>query len=534
MKKNPTQGLDRRGFLVRATGALAAPIFINGVPLRALEGGGLDRLFNVETETDRVLVLIQLNGGNDGLNTVIPLETYDTYRSLRTNIAIPEDKVLELRTGTGIHPVMTGVESLWKDQKVNIIQGVTYPNPNLSHFRSTDIWMSASASNVNVTTGWLGRYLNGEYPDYPNGYPNTTMPDPVAIQMAAVVGLTLTGLENQSMGIALQDPETFYRLVSGSDEPGSDLPSTKLAADNVAYVREVQSKSMQFSTVIKAAADKATNKITYPTANRLADQMKIVARLIAGGLKTRVYVVQLGGFDTHAAQTDADDPTLGAHAGLLKQVSDAVAAFQADIEALGIADRVVAMTFSEFGRRAASNQSLGTDHGSGAPMFVFGTNVEHGIVGTNPNLRDLDNGNIRMQFDFRQVYASILQQWFGASPDAVREVLFGDFPTVKVIKGSTTSVDDAAQYAAAVRFDPVAPNPVTTSAELRFTLQASRRVRIDVFDAIGLHVATLLDEERAEGTHAIAFDAARLPSGTYLAQLRAGEARLHQAIVVRR
>jgi uncharacterized protein (DUF1501 family) len=534
MKKTTPNGIDRRGFLVRATGALAAPIFVNGIPLRAFEGGAIDRLFNVETETDRVLVLIQLNGGNDGLNTVIPVESYDTYRSLRTNIAIPEDKILSLRTGTGLHPVMTGVQNLWKDDKVNIIQGVTYPNPNLSHFRSTDIWMSGSASNVNVTTGWLGRYLNGEYPGYPEGYPNTTMPDPVAIQMAAVVGLTLTGLEHQSMGIALQDPETFYRLVSGSDEPGSDLPPTKYAADNVSYVREVQTKSMLFSTVIKGAADKATNKITYPTPNRLADQLKIVARLIAGGLKTRVYVVQLGGFDTHAAQTDADDTTLGAHAGLLQQVSDAVAAFQSDIEALGVADRVVSMTFSEFGRRAASNQSLGTDHGSGAPMFVFGTNVEPGIVGTNPDLTALDNGNIRMQFDFRQIYASVLQQWFGADPTAVREVLFGDFPTVKVIKGSTTSVDDAARYAAAVRFDAVAPNPVRTTATVRYTLQASRHVRLDVFDAIGLHIATLVDASQDAGEHSVTFDASRLPSGTYMAQLRTDGVRLHQAIVVTR
>jgi uncharacterized protein (DUF1501 family) len=283
--------LSRRSFMTRATGAITLPLVLNGLPLQAFDGPLVNDLFNAGVETDRVLVLIQLNGGNDGLNTVIPLDTYGTYQKLRSNIAIPSDKVLRMRDDAGLHPAMTGVHALWSEQKVGVVQGVTYPNPNQSHFRSNDIWMSGSSSNVNEPTGWIGRYLNTEYPTYPEGFPNAAMPDPVAIQMSAVVGLALTGLHRQSMGIALQDPEAFYRLVSGSDEPGSDVPSTTYAANNVRYVREVQSKSMQFSTVIKAAADKAKNIAEYPTNNRLADQLKIVARLIAGGLKTRVYVV---------------------------------------------------------------------------------------------------------------------------------------------------------------------------------------------------------------------------------------------------
>ncbi len=529
--QTPKNGIDRRSFLARTTGALALPMFMNGIPLHAFDGPALHDLFNVETESDRVLVLIQLNGGNDGLNTVIPLSDYSTYMGLRGNIAIPESKVLKLRDDVGLHPVMTGVHELWGQKKVNLVQGVTYPNPNLSHFRSTDIWMSGSASNINETTGWLGRYLNGEYPNYPEGYPNTTMPDPIAIQMSAVVGLALTGLQHQSMGIALQDPESFYRLVSGSDAPGSDLPTTKFASENITYVREVQNKSMQYSTVIKAAADKAQNIETYPTANRLADQLKIVARLIAGGMKTRVYVVQMTGFDTHSAQVDGDDTTLGAHAGLLTQVSDAVSAFQKDIEKLGIGERVVSMTFSEFGRRVASNESLGTDHGTAAPLFFFGIPVQDGIVGTNPSLTDLENGNLKMQHDFRQIYASVLEQWFGADPSVIRSVLFGDFTTVPVIKTSPTSVAET-EVGNGFRFDPIAPNPVRSVANIRYTLATPQHIRLEIFDSIGFHVATLVNEQQLAGDHQTPFTIAGLPSGTYMVQLRSNGDRKTQAMVV--
>jgi uncharacterized protein (DUF1501 family) len=534
MKKNTPTRFSRRSFIARTSGAVALPMLFNGIPLQAFDGPVVNDLFNVEAETDRVLVLVQLNGGNDGLNTVIPLSEYSTYQSVRSNIAIAENKVLKLTNATGIHPVMKGAHELWTEKKMNVVQGVTYPNPNLSHFRSTDIWMSGSASNVNETTGWLGRYLNVEYPDYPTGYPNAKMPDPVAIQMAPVVGLALTGYQHQSMGIALQDPETFYKLVSGTDTPGSDLPSTKLAAENIKYVREVQMKSLEFSSVIKAAADKAQNKFTYPTSNRLADQLKIVARLVAGGLQTRVYVVQLGGFDTHASQVGSDDTMTGTHANLLQMVSEAITAFQRDIEALGIDDRVVTMTFSEFGRRVASNQSLGTDHGTAAQMMFFGTPVQDGIIGSNPNMKDLDNGNLKMQHDFRQIYASVLEQWFGAKQSVIKDILFGKFTTVQVIKGGATSVDaeEQAKQGNAWTLQPIAPNPVKSQATIRYDLRASHRVRLDIFDNLGFHVATLVNEQQDSGTYEHQFAVSGLPSGTYMVQLTVNDQRAHQAMIV--
>jgi uncharacterized protein (DUF1501 family) len=534
-KNNLRTGISRRSFIARATGAVTLPMLINGLPVKAFDGPVLQDLFNVEAESDRVLVLVQLNGGNDGLNTVIPLNDYATYQKLRTNIAIPEKSALKISAQSGLHPNMVGVQQLWDEKKVGIVQGVSYPNPNLSHFRSTDIWMSASASNVNVPTGWLGRYLNMEYPNYPDGFPNAAMPDPIAIQMAAVVGLTLVGLEQQSIGIALQDPETFYRLVSGTDAPGSDLPSQQRAAANVTYVRDVQAKSMQYSTVIKAAADKAKNIETYPTGNRLADQLKIVARMIAGGLKTRVYLVQLGGFDTHAGQTDATEPTMGTHANLLNQVSQAITSFQRDVEKLGVADRVVTMTFSEFGRRAQSNESYGTDHGTSAPMFVVGTSVQDGMTGANPDLKNLVDGNLRTQFDFRQVYASILEQWFGAKKSVIKDVLFDNFQTVKVIKGQTTSVDDQPSVSTmSFTFSSVAPNPVRSDATVSYELHDEGMVHVNLFDNLGLHVATLASEVQSRGSHSIPVNASPLPSGSYVVELRMGNDRAHQVMVVAR
>lgn len=525
--------LNRRKFIARSTGAMAIPFLLNGLPIKALDGPILNKLFNGDQDTDRVLVLVQLSGGNDGLNTVIPLDQMSAYTAARSNIAIPENKALKITTDAGLHPSMPGIHSMFNDKKVAVVQGVAYPNPNLSHFRATDIWNTGSASNVNLQSGWLGRYINELYPGYPAGFPNATTPDPIAIQMSAVVSLSLMGYDANSMGIALQDPETFYRLVSGTDAPGTELPTAACARENVEFVREVQLKSMSYSTVIKAAADKATNIETYPTNNRLGDQLKIVARLVAGGLKTRVYVVQMGGFDTHAAQTDVGDTTGGAHANLLKQVSEAITAFQSDIEKLKVAERVVTMTYSEFGRRVASNVSLGTDHGTSAPMFFFGLPVQDGIIGTNPSLTSLDNGNLKMQYDFRQIYASVLEQWLGADKAMVAKVLLSDFQTVKVIKSTTPPVS-VQEDAIAQQFTlkAIAPNPVSSDVMFSYTLNGTAMVSLEVFDNIGFHVATVQKQEVSAGDYSVPYNVQSLPSGTYMVQLRAGNERKTQTMLV--
>ncbi|HOZ69532.1 MAG TPA: DUF1501 domain-containing protein, partial [Chitinophagaceae bacterium] len=333
--------MKRKDFLLNALPAAALlPEVINGYSVKAFDQQSplVQALMRGQTVTDHVLVIVQLSGGNDGLNMVIPVADYSKYYNARTNIAIPENRVLPIAgvSGTGLHPSMTGLQTLFTEGKAKLVQAVGYPQPNFSHFRATDIWMSASNSNQEVYSGWAGRYLNYEFPDFPTGYPSTTMPDPLAIQIGSTTTLTTQG-PTANMGMSITNPTNFYNLVNGTTDP---VPSTP-AGKELKYIRQVNQQTQKYSTVIKNAANSITQQGTYPTGNSLADQLKIVARLIAGGLKTRVYMVSFGGFDTHSVQVGATDTTTGNHATLLQRVSDAIKAFQDDLKFQNVEDRVV-------------------------------------------------------------------------------------------------------------------------------------------------------------------------------------------------
>ena len=440
--------MKRRNFLQHAASSLLLPVLIDGYGAKAFArpSSFIQSLVDLAGQSDRVLVIIQLQGGNDGLNMVIPLDQMSVYTNpkFRGNIAIPEAKALRLKnySQTGLHPAMTGLQQLFNDGKLSIVQGVSYPTPNFSHFRASDIWMTAVDSSQTAASGWAGRYLDKRFPGYPDNYPTTQMPDPPAIQIGYVTATSLLG-PTGSMAIVLQDPDTFARLVG--DKPNA--PATNLtgyAGQQIEYIRQQQASSVSYAGQIKTAAGKSKNLATYPTGNALGDQLKIIARLIAGGMQTKVYYVTMGGFDTHAAQVVGTDTTTGTHANLLRTLSDAVLAFQNDLTQLKIEDRVVGMTFSEFGRRAISNGSFGTDHGTSAPMFVFGTAVKSPMVGKNPNLSDLDNNNLKMQTDFRQVYAAILTDWFGTDTATESTTLFRDFPVATVFRAPQTVTATAA------------------------------------------------------------------------------------------
>ena len=410
------------------------PALLPGVSLRALVSPWLHAVVRDEAP-DKVLVLIQLSGGNDGLNTVIPLQYYDAYHSARTNIAIPADKVLRLEgfDGTGLNPAMPELQQLFNAGKVSIIQGVSYPQPNFSHFRATDIWLTGADAGQVLPTGWAGRYLDREYPRFPQDYPNVNMPDPLAIQVGSLVSPALQG-PSLTMGMAISNPNSFYELIGDKAAPVND----SRAGDQLAYIREMSIKTDQYAGVIKKAAMKVTKQSDkYPAAgkNPLADQLKIVARLIAGGLQTRIYLVSIGGFDTHAHQTDSADTTTGAHAKLLGKLSEAVNAFMDDLNYLQIGPRVAGMTFSEFGRRIQSNASGGTDHGSAAPVFIFGEGVKGGIVGENPVFptKLTVNDNVAMQYDFRAIYSTLLEKWFRTDEAVTSAVLFKNYQALPLI-----------------------------------------------------------------------------------------------------
>jgi len=520
--------MKRRDFLAGTIPAAAlVPELINGYAVKAFTADSplVQALLRGTTLTDHVLVIIQLSGGNDGMNMVIPVAQYGNYLNARNNIAIPEARVLPITgvTGTGLHPSMTGLQTLFAEGKAKLVQAVGYPQPNFSHFRATDIWMSASNSNQEVYSGWAGRYLNYEFPNFPSGYPSPEMPDPLAIQIGSSTTLTTQG-PNVNMAMSITNPTNFYNLVNGTTDPTPNTPAGK----ELKFIRTVNQQTQRYASVIRTAANSVTTQVTYPSNNSLADQLKIVARLIAGGLKTRVYMVSFGGFDTHSLQVNTTDTTTGAHATLLQRVSDAIKAFQDDLKFLNVENRVMGMTYSEFGRRIKSNSSGGTDHGSAAPLFVFGSQVDPGMLGVNPTIPGAVtvNDNVPMQYDFRSVYATFLEKWF-CLDKAVVDSLFP--PGVNATLQSLPLVKAGACSGVTPPPVPVtndllitnAPNPFVHSTTITFRT-AGGHTLVQIMDTLGRLIQTPVDGEYTAGTYKITFDGEALPPGVYYARFQNG------------
>ena len=516
--------MKRREFLGKSA-AVTLPALISGYAVKALNENSplVQALMGGNTDTDHVLVIIQLSGGNDGLNMVIPISTYSLYNAARTNIAIPENRILSLNgyANTGLHPAMTGLQTMYNESKLKIIQAVGYPQPNFSHFRATDIWMTASNSNQEVYTGWGGRYLNYEYPNFPNGYPNASTPDPLAIQIGSTATLTTQG-PSVNMAMSITSATSFYQLINGTNDP---VPQTK-AGKELSYIRTIAKQTQQYATSITEAANKVTQQSAYPTNNSLADQLKIVARLVKGGLKTRVYMVSFGGFDNHSLQTTATDTTVGTHATLLGRVSDAIKAFQDDLKFLEIEDRVVGMTYSEFGRRIKSNSSVGTDHGSAAPLFIFGKPVLTGVLGNNPTIPQnvSVNDNVPMQYDFRSIYSTIMEKWF-CLPKATVEGLFppsinGQLQDLPLFKGDTckTTTPNTSGSSLITNY----PNPFTNKTTIEFSSDGGHTL-LQIMDTAGRLLVNLYNADLpAAIRQTVVFDASHLPTGVYYARLQNG------------
>lgn len=519
--------MKRKDFLQKAIPAgVMLPAMINGYSVKAFGADSplVQALLQGVTQTDHVLVIIQLAGGNDGLNTVIPISTYSNYFNARTNIAIPQNRILTLgSSGAGLHPSMTGMHNIFNNGNLKVIQAVGYPQPNFSHFRATDIWMSASNSNQEVFSGWAGRYLNYEYPNFPNGYPNAQSPDPLAIQIGSTTTLTTQGPQ-VNMAMSITNPNSFYNLLSGTTDPVPNTPAGK----ELKYIRLVNQQTQKYSTVIVNAATAVTQQAPYPTNNSLADQLKIVARLIKGGLSTRVYMVSFGGFDNHSVQVNSADTTTGTHATLLQRVSDAIKAFQDDCQFLQIQDRVIGMTYSEFGRRIKSNSSDGTDHGAAAPMFLFGSKIEAGVLGDNPAIPTnvTVNDNVPMQYDFRSVYSTILEKWFCLD----KTVVDGLYPPNINTQLQSLPLFKSGLTCSAVTPPPTTddrtiynyPNPFVNSTRISFKTEGGHTL-IQVIDTLGRVIATLLEKEYAVPmTDTVVFNTEGLPTGIYYARLQNG------------
>ncbi|MBK9336808.1 MAG: DUF1501 domain-containing protein [Lewinellaceae bacterium] len=513
--------MKRRNFLKNMAAGVAIPSLLNGFGVRAHAANPLSRMLgDFSSDTDHVLVVIQLDGGNDGLATVSPLDQYNRLANGRPNIVLPENSLLPLSGAPdlALHPALSGLHSLYHDGQVRIVQNVGYPNPSLSHFRATDIWMSGSDADEYFPSGWAGRYLAYEYPNFPIDYPNPDMPHPLAVEIGNSVSLSLMGPQT-GMGFVIPGTDDYYQLLAGAQTPAPNTP----AGEQLAYVRLIAQQSRTYAQAIIDASNTVTNQKTYPD-TALAAKLKIISRLIAGGLKTRLYVVNIGGFDTHAQQVEAADRTTGIHANLLRQVGDAVKAFCDDLQYLGTADRVAGMTFSEFGRRIASNFSDGTDHGESAPMFLFGKPVAGGVSGSNPQLPLVPtvNDNLDMEFDFRSVYASVLRDWFCVPQDDVPGILLHEFPFVNNLFQSglacvSTDVHDAHQAVGKSLLN-CRPNPFRERLTLDYET-AGGMTLVQILDTSGRIVATPVSTWQGKGQYQANWDAGNLPAGTYFCRL---------------
>lgn len=503
--------MKRRSFLRHTCHSLAIPGLMSSFGFSSPKN--LSSFLRTAMQTDKVLVLIYLQGGNDGLNTVVPLDQLSALDKVRKNVMLPEGRLLRLDgTNVALHSALQGFKSLYTEGRLEIIQSVGYPDQNYSHFRSTDIWMSGSGSDTTINSGWTGRYLSNDYPGFPAGYPNETNPDPLAIELGYGSSLLFQGPAS-NMSMVLNDPTAFYQLVENVETPAPDTN----AGDKLRHVRLTALQSQQYGKVVQKAANLVTHQEPYPDTD-LAQQLKVVSRLIAGGLKTSLYLVRIGGFDTHDAQVDASDHTKGEHASLLLQVNDAVMAFMKDLEYHGADDRVIGMTFSEFGRRIASNASLGTDHGSASPLFVFGNKVKGGVLGNNPVIlgNTTAQHNLDMQYDFRQVYTSILEQWFGVDESHRTDILMNNFDTIPVIREANTVGISEKVITQSLR---VYPNPVVNTSVIQF-LSTGQPVYIEAIDMQGRRVTPIFNGTLPAGVQSIPLNLHQLEKGRYFVVLR--------------
>ena len=510
--------MKRRNFLKAAT-TFSAPILLGGMKVAAITNSSLFPVIN-NGANNKILVVIQLNGGNDGLNMLVPIDQYESLLSARSNIMIPENKLTNLTDTLAVHPAMEGVKQMYDDAKLSVIQSVGYPDQNRSHFRSKDIWMSGSKADEYVSTGWIGRYFDTLHSAYPIDYPNADNPDPIAITVGSLVSETCQGI-GSNFSMALKDPFALSPLTESQE---GELPDNYYG-EELAFLKNAISQTNAYGEVIVKAAEQGTNAIgSYPEKgiNPLAEQLKIVANLISGGLQTKVYIVSLGGFDTHSDQVMMSDTALGEHAVLLGQLSEAIESFQKDLEQQNLSERVVGMTFSEFGRRIRSNGSFGTDHGSAAPLMIFGSCVNGAIIGDNPVIPEEvgSKDGVAMQFDFRSVYGSLLIDWFEAEESTVRSLLYDDFQYIPLVEGcnKTTSINTIFKQQE-VLFIENSPNPFSQLTNIYFESKGEH-IRLSIFDANGSELAVLTNQHIAKGKHQVTYHTSTLAAGNYYCRMQ--------------
>jgi len=535
--------LLKAGALAGAAASFSSiPLFAQN-PIHALGAAGIDN--------DAILIIIQMFGGNDGLNTIIPADD-PVYSKIRPNIAVRADNpdVTKrpkriLNSDVYFHPALVngvhrnGFLGLMDEGRLAVIQGTGYENPNLSHFRSTDIWLSGlndSGSEARLNEGWVGRLFEKNYPDFP-----LVLPDhPLCVQLGGSLSMLLQS-QKGDMGLAIGDVDQFDKDGNtSSDSPV--MTGNKPFDDEYNYVRSIAKKGEIYNKIIENAWAKGVNAsgLDYGIANgakgSLVRQMGIIAKLISGGLKTKVYLAQIGGFDTHVQQQDTSNN--GQHPALLNQLANAISMFMDDAVKQGFANRVVGLTVSEFGRRPYENGSNGTDHGTTSVQFAFGTRVQANVFGANPDFTDLDrNGDLAFDMnrniDYRRLYSEIIQTWFGGTPDDSKSILNERVVPLPYLQSPISSIDDPimafGQNGIRYSQDFMANN----QGYLHFEVKKESRIIIRLYDSLGKFAGELFDTNVLPGMHAIPIDLNSYANGMYICELSSGIHRHTTSIIVR-
>ncbi|WP_456459427.1 DUF1501 domain-containing protein [Reichenbachiella sp.] len=572
--------MKRRKFLKKIPLAAGLPFAISGVPINLIAKNSYYQQMAASSTNDRVIVILQLSGGNDGVNTVIPVDQYDQYYNRRANIAIPAksgarryiplDSTLALEDQIGLHPDMQGVKDLYDRGRMAIVQGVSYKNNNGSHFRGRDIWNMGGGVDDFYSSGWVGRYLQSQYAPqvYPDDFPNENMPDPLAIELGSDVSLVFHQQGNIPSSISLGgNPQGFADLIENLDgfvdqgtDPRGRPPEYLLDSPywkEMNWILGLEDKSEDYAArLLEIYNNASATSVTYPEVypynapdgaknNRLTPQLQLVARLLDGGgpglgAKTKVFLVKVGGFDTHADQVESYDPTMGNHASLLYHISSAMKAFQDDLRARGIEDRVLTVTMSEFGRRIGSNGSYGTDHGTGGPMFIFGKGANAGVYGTNP---DMTANNVGMQYDYRQIYASILEDWMQVDKSVITNDIFfnnyidgtnDDGQAVEKVEVSKSVIDGVEDFIThRFHLKECYPNPAQGETKIGFYLNSPAQVSLRLYDQKGKLVQQIMQEQKTIGEHEVTLDVSQLKPGTYIYRIDTGLLKDSKKLIVK-
>lgn len=478
------RGIGRRDFLTNLGLVSAGAVALSGLPVNKLFGSPLlSSMLN--GAGDRVLVIIRMKGGNDGLNTFVPVFDYGTYAAYRPFLKIDNAGLLALDNKYSVPLFASSLKDMWDAGKMKVIQNVGYADSDLSHFVSTDIWDSGDTAHAS-TSGWLGRYLWNQNPSFITQPPA----EPLAIHIGGDGNILFFNEDNINMAMNVVDPTALYNIA----QTGSVYPVAGNAAcyyqDQLDFMKSMINSTYTQSESIHDAYNAGANSVSFPTG--LGESLSLVSRLIKGGLNTKIFMLTIDGFDTHASQDDR-------HPDLLTEFADSVKAFYSDLAAGSKDQNVLLMTFSEFGRRVNDNGSRGTDHGTAAPLMLFGPALGgNGFIGDDVNLTDLDIiGNLKYKIDFRQVYASVLRDWLCAD-ELTTDTVLGDTYAKLSLGFSCDNVSardiQSLQQLHQLRYD----NGV---AFIHLNLPQSATVKLEAFDLLGRRLVSTENDYYSAGAH---------------------------------